>query len=214
MRLTELLNNQKHTFSFEFFPPKSEEAVDTLMGRAGELAALKPAFVSVTYGAGGSTRQRTLDVIVRLQKEVGLDAAAHLTCVGHSRDELIGILNTLRSSKEQGQSNFNNPGTVLVGAGADADLTPTFRLSGNVNHLWFEDTSTLEALRMQGSIPKPIGWDVSAAAIWRPLASQNIVGRLSAAALLPGKGFDSLFDEQDGDADAFYSVLANIILAF
>ena len=53
-----------------------------------------------------------------------------------------------------------------------------------------------------------------AAAIWRPLASQNIVGRLSAAALFPGNGFDDLFDEQDGSSNTFYSVLANIILAF
>jgi hypothetical protein len=123
------------------------------------------------------------------------------------------ILNDLRSSKEQGQSNFNNPGTVLLGVGADADLTPTFRLSGNVNHLWFENTATLQALRVEGSIPKSMGWDVSAAAIWRPLASQNIVARLSAAAFLPSKGFDDLFDQQ-GKAGAFYSVLANIILAF
>jgi hypothetical protein len=123
------------------------------------------------------------------------------------------ILNDLRSSKEQGQSNFNNPGTMLLGAGFDADLTPTFRLSGNVNHLWFENTATLQALRVEGSIPKDMGWDVSAAAIWRPLASQNIVTRLSAAAFLPSKGFDDLFDQQ-GKAGAFYSVLANIILAF
>jgi len=124
-----------------------------------------------------------------------------------------GILNSLRSSKEQGQSNFNNPGTMLVGAGVDADLTPQFRLSGNVNHLWFENTATLQALRVEGSIPKSIGWDVSGAAIWRPNASQNIVFRLSAAAFIPSKGFDDLFAQQ-GKASRFYSVLGNIILAF
>lgn len=124
-----------------------------------------------------------------------------------------GILNSLRSSKEQGQSNFNNPGTVLIGAGVDADLTPTFRLSGNVNHLWFANTATVEALRVQGSIPNSIGWDVSAAAIWRPLASQNIVLRLSGAVFQPSSGFDDLFDQQGGGS-RFYSVLGNIILAF
>jgi len=98
MRLSDLIQTQRHTFSFEFFPPKSDEAVETLVARASELAALKPAFVSVTYGAGGSTRQRTLDVIVRLQKELGLDAAAHLTCVGHSRGELIEILGHLQEA--------------------------------------------------------------------------------------------------------------------
>jgi len=124
-----------------------------------------------------------------------------------------GILNSLRSSKEQGQSNFNNPGTVLVGVGVDADLTPTFRLSGDVNHLWFANTATLQALRVEGSIPKSIGFDISAAAIWRPLASQNIVLRLSGAVLEPSKGFDDLFAQQ-GKEKRFYSVLANIILAY
>ena len=98
-----------------------------------------------------------------------------------------GILNTLRSSKEQGQSNFNNPGTILVGAGVDADLTPTFRISGNLNHLWFANTATLQALRVEGSIPKSIGFDISAAAIWRPFANQNVVFRLSGAVLEPSK---------------------------
>jgi hypothetical protein len=124
-----------------------------------------------------------------------------------------GILNSLRSSKEEGQSNFNNPGTILLGAGADFDLTPELRLSGNANHLWFENTATLQALRVEGSIPKAIGWDLSAAAIWRPKATQNLVFRLSAAALLPGKGFRDLFDNSGGNR-RYLSVLANIIVAF
>ncbi len=124
-----------------------------------------------------------------------------------------GILNSLRSSKEQGQSNFNNPGTMLVGAGADFDLTPTTRLSANANHLWFQNTATLQALRVEGSIPKSIGWDLSAAAIWRPKATQNIVFRLSAATLLPGKGFRDLFDNSQSHRN-YYSVLANVIVSY
>jgi hypothetical protein len=124
-----------------------------------------------------------------------------------------GMLNDLRSSKDEGQSNFNNPGTILVGAGTDFDLTPELRVSGNANHLWFENTATLQALRQEGSIPNAIGWDLSAAAIWRPKATQNLVFRLSAAALLPGKGFRDLFDNQNGHQN-YYSVLANIILAY
>jgi len=124
-----------------------------------------------------------------------------------------GILNSLRPSKEQGQSNFNNPGLMLLGAGADFDLTPEFRLSTNANHLWFENTSTLEALRNEGTIPKEIGWDVSAAAIWRPKATQNIVFRLSGAALISGRGFDDLFDNL-GNTGTYYSVLANVILTY
>ena len=124
-----------------------------------------------------------------------------------------GILNSLRSSKEQGQSNFNNPGTILLGTGADFDLTPTMRLSANANYLWFENTSNLRVLRSEGSIPKDIGCDLSAAAIWRPKATQNIIFRLSAATLLPGKGFKDLFTNRPRDRQ-YYSLLANVILSY
>lgn len=124
-----------------------------------------------------------------------------------------GILNSLRSSKEQGQSNFNNPGTMLLGVGADFDLTPDFRISANANHLWFENTATLQALRVEGSIPKDIGYDISAAAIYRPKANQNIVVRLSGAALFSGDGFRDLFDNL-GQNRNYYSILANVILTY
>ncbi len=124
-----------------------------------------------------------------------------------------GILNSLRSSKEQGQSNFNNPGTILAGVGVDADLTPELRLSANANHLWFHKTESLEALRVEGSIPKDIGWDLSMAAIYRPKSTQNVVFRLSGAALLPGDGFKDLFDQTD-TRDFHYSILFNAIFAF
>ncbi|MEL7317244.1 MAG: hypothetical protein AAFN04_01240, partial [Pseudomonadota bacterium] len=124
-----------------------------------------------------------------------------------------GILNALRPSKEQGQSNFNNPGTILVGAGFDFDLTPEFRLTGNANHLWFENTATLENLRIEGSIPKDIGYDLSVSAIWRPKANQNIVARLSAATLVAGDGFKDLFDNL-GNQNEFFSVLANVTLTY
>nr|WP_232089963.1 hypothetical protein [Sphingomonas sp. HMP6] len=124
-----------------------------------------------------------------------------------------GVLNSLRSSKEQGQSNFNNPGTVLVGAGADFDLTPAVRVSANTNHLWFANTTTLQVLRNEGSIPRDIGWDLSAAAIWRPKATQNIVARLSAATLIPGAGFRDLFASSNRNR-AYYSILANVVLSY
>ncbi len=124
-----------------------------------------------------------------------------------------GILNNLRSSKEQGQSNFNNPGTVLLGAGADFDLSATTRLSANVNHLWFHKTDTIEALRQEGTVPSSIGTDVSAALIWRPNANQNLVFRLSGAVFDPSRGFRDLFT-QSGKSDLFYSVLFNAILAY
>ncbi len=124
-----------------------------------------------------------------------------------------GVLNSLRTSKDEGQSNFTNPGTILLGTGADFDLTPKFRISANINHLWFENTAVLQVLRNEGSIPRDIGWDISGALIWRPKAIQNIVLRASAAVLLPGKGFNDLLTDKGRDK-GYYSMLFNTILSF
>jgi hypothetical protein len=124
-----------------------------------------------------------------------------------------GVLIDLRSSKEQGQSNFVNPGTVLLGVGADFDITPRFRLSTNVNHLWFENVAVIRALRMQGTIRNDVGWDLSAAAIFRPLAIQNLVFRLSGAVLQPGTGFRDLFVDQQRDR-RYYSILFNAVVTY
>jgi hypothetical protein len=121
-----------------------------------------------------------------------------------------GVINSLRSSKEEGQSNFTNPGTVLLGVGADFDLTPAWRVTTNANHLSFDTTQVLEAARQQAGIPREIGWDLSVAAIWRPLFNQNIVVRASGAALLPGKGYEALF----GDDELPYSFVLNVTLTY
>lgn len=120
-----------------------------------------------------------------------------------------GLLPNLRSSKEHGQSNFTNPGLRLLGVGADLDLTPTTRLSFNANHLSFDRTEVIEVLRQQENIDREIGWDLSAALIWRPLAIQNIVARLSVATLVPGSGFEDLYKTESN-----YSVLGNLILTY
>ncbi len=124
-----------------------------------------------------------------------------------------GILNDLRSSKEQGQANFTNPGTMLLGAGADFDVLPQLRVSANANHLWFATTATLQALRVEGSIPRDIGWDLSTAAIYRPKFNQNLVFRLSGAVLKPGAGFRDLFTNAPRTG-SYYSVLFNAVLAY
>jgi hypothetical protein len=120
-----------------------------------------------------------------------------------------GLLNSLRSSKEFGQSNFANPGLKLIGIGADFDLTPTLRVSTNVNWLQFVDTATLRIARAQGDIDKDIGLDASIAVIWRPMAIQNVVGRLSVATLVPGAGYRDLFEDQTA-----YAVLGNLVLTY
>ena len=102
-----------------------------------------------------------------------------------------------------------NPGTTLIGVGADFDITPEWRLSVNANKLGFANTSSLEVFRQVGSIDNDIGWDLSVSGIYRPFFSQNIVFRLSAAALLPGEGFEELYGDETS-----YSVLANLILTY
>jgi methylenetetrahydrofolate reductase (NADPH) len=82
-------------FSFEFFPPKTDEGTRQLFETVEALRPLGPAFVSVTYGAGGSTRQRTLELVKRLKRESEVEAMAHVTCVGSSRDELAAVLDEL-----------------------------------------------------------------------------------------------------------------------
>jgi hypothetical protein len=123
-----------------------------------------------------------------------------------------GILNSLRSSKEQGQSNFINPGTVLLGAGADFDVLPELRVSTNVNHLWFANKGVVEALRNQPLASRAIGWDASVSAVYRPTFIQNIAFRASGAMLFGGRGFADLFDT--GGGKVFHSVLFNLILTY
>ena len=124
-----------------------------------------------------------------------------------------GILNNLRSSKEQGQSNFNNPGTILAGIGADFDILPELRISANANQLWFVNTAILQVLRVEGSIPKGIGTDLSTAAIYRPKFNQNLVFRLSAAVFAPAAGFRDLFTNSPRD-NRYYSVLFNAVVSY
>jgi len=96
MKIRDLFQLQEQTFSFEFFPPKTTQEVDELLVRAQELKPLGPSFISVTYGAGGSTRRNTIDLVCRFQAELNIVAMAHLTCVGHSQAELREVLEELR----------------------------------------------------------------------------------------------------------------------
>ena len=98
MRIADRLRQGSPCFSFEFFPPKSEEGVAQLFTTLRELADLAPGFVSVTYGAGGSTRQLTVELTSAIKRETGIEAMAHLTCVGHGRTELAEILARLRAA--------------------------------------------------------------------------------------------------------------------
>ncbi len=92
MHISEVFRQHQPAISFEFFPPKSEAASQELFHTIQTLIPLKPAYVSVTYGAGGSTRELTHDLVVRLHHETNLSIVSHLTCVGSSREEIFQIL--------------------------------------------------------------------------------------------------------------------------
>ena len=117
MRIADRFAQPGPVFSFEFFPPKTPEAVERLYATATALKALKPAFVSVTYGAGGSTRQLTVDLVTRIKRDIGLETMAHVTCVGHTKAELADVLDrlaaggienvlALRGDPQKGQQTF------------------------------------------------------------------------------------------------------------
>ena len=92
MHARDIFTSGKPTVSFEFFPPKTSEAQENLFTTILELETIQPAFVSVTYGAGGSTRELTHDLVLRLKKQTSLDPVPHLTCVGHTEAEIEAIL--------------------------------------------------------------------------------------------------------------------------
>lgn len=98
MKIRRHLDPSNPCFSFEFFPPKTEEGTANLLKTLEELAPLEPGFVSVTYGAGGSTRDRTVELVTRIRATTGIEAMAHLTCVGHTREELRGLLQRLEAA--------------------------------------------------------------------------------------------------------------------
>src|SRR5687767_13200669 len=117
MRIDQLLSNGLPTVSFEFFPPKTDAGFNQLFQTIEDLKPLAPTYVSVTYGAGGSTRQKTVELVGRIQRDARIRAMAHLTCVGHTADEIGSVLQelwdagirnvlALRGDPPAGQSQF------------------------------------------------------------------------------------------------------------
>jgi methylenetetrahydrofolate reductase (NADPH) len=117
VHISEIFKRNPIAYSYELFPPKSKEAAEQLFATISDLSPLELAYVSVTYGAGGSTRNLTHDLVVRIQEETDLPVVSHLTCVGSTRDEIKAVLDTyaasgidnilaLRGDPPQGQGTF------------------------------------------------------------------------------------------------------------
>lgn len=122
-----------------------------------------------------------------------------------------GILPSLRPSKEQGQSNFQNPGLLLLGVGADVDLVPELRILLNASYLRFNNTQILGVLRNERSPDPSLGWDYSAGIQWRPFYNQNLILNASYAVLHFGKGLKQLYGSRQ---DKAHSAIVNLILNF
>ena len=127
MHIADIFKQHSPSLSFEFFPPKNAKASDELFQTIADLSPLGPSFVSVTYGAGGSTRELTRDLLIKLKQQTPLEVISHLTCVGTTKDEILNLLQIYRSNNiinimalrgdpPQGQSHF----TPTVGGLAHA----------------------------------------------------------------------------------------------
>jgi methylenetetrahydrofolate reductase (NADPH) len=135
MRIDELFTADGPVFSFEFFPPRTPEGVEILFETVAALKPLEPSFVSVTYGAGGATRDGTVEIATRVKREHGLEAMAHLSCVGEATQGLVEILDrleaggidnvlALRGDPPRGEAEFKGP---EGGLGSAAELAGFIR---------------------------------------------------------------------------------------
>ena len=95
MRIDQIIAQPQPVFSFEFFPPKTEAGREALVRTIDELKPLAPGYVSVTYGAMGSNRGQVIEIVSEIKNRIGIEAMAHLTCVGHTREELASVLDEL-----------------------------------------------------------------------------------------------------------------------
>ena len=124
------------------------------------------------------------------------------------------LVPNLRASKIQGQTNFVNPGLHLLNFGVDADMTPRTKLVANVNFLWFDEPQVLETFTFQGGIDDFIGTDLSLGLEFRPLLNDNAILIGGVSGLIPGRGFDDLYEQLDGKTNNLFSLFAELILEY
>ncbi len=154
MHIADILSQQRPTLSFEFFPPKTAEASEALYQTIGELEAYKPSFVSVTYGAGGSTRELTHDLVVRLKTTTSLDPIPHLTCVCHGEADIRVILERYA---EAGVSNI-----LALGGDPPRDLAGYDRNKDAFQHA-ADLVRFIRRFNERGGHPDPRGFGIGVA---------------------------------------------------
>jgi methylenetetrahydrofolate reductase (NADPH) len=152
MHMADILARDACTASFEFFPPQKDAGWEQLFASIAALERLAPSFVSVTYGAGGSTRERTRELVLRLRRETSLDPVPHLTCVGHTRGEMQAIL---ESYAAEGVSNI----LALRGDAPRGSVTQTGDFAHAADLVRF-----IRAFNESGRHPDPRGFGIGVAA--------------------------------------------------
>lgn len=154
MHIQDIFKQHTPTFSFEFFPPKTDEAEDQLIQAVHELEELIPSFISVTYGAGGATRQRTHDLVLRIQRETSCDPIPHLTCIRHTEREISDIL---QRYAEAGISNI-----LALGGDAPRDLVDYDRSRDRFHHA-VDLVRYIKDFNETGVHPDPRGFGIGVA---------------------------------------------------
>ena len=155
MHIQDIFQHQRPTFSFEFFPPKSSKAADTLYETIRDLTSCEPSFVSVTYGAGGSTRELTHDLVLKIKETTSIPPIPHLTCVAHSKDE---ITQTLERYSEAGIGNI-----LALRGDPPADMADYDR-SKDAFHYAADLVSHIKSFNASGKHPDPRGFGIGVAA--------------------------------------------------
>jgi len=154
MHIQDIFENHKTTISFEFFPPKSKTAAENLYTAIAELEPLKPSFVSVTYGAGGSTRELTHELVVRINETTNLEPIPHLTCVCHQEEEIAQII---RRYAEAGISNI-----LALGGDPPKDI-PNYDKADDAFQHAADLVDFIQKFNESGEHPEPRGFGIGVA---------------------------------------------------
>jgi methylenetetrahydrofolate reductase (NADPH) len=196
MHIADIVQRDSMTFSFEFFPPKTEQGWEKLFDRIRDFERLGPSFVSVTYGAGGSTREHTHELVVRLRRETSLDAIPHLTCFGHDKSVIRGILGRYA---EAGVSNI-----LAIRGDPPLDAQPYDYDADDLPHA-IDLVKFVRRINDEGIHPDPRGFGVIVAGF--PEGHAETPNRLEQMDHLKAKveaGADAVISQMFFDNRAFY----------
>lgn len=203
MHIQDIFKKYPTTFSFEFFPPKTDEAAEALFKSVTELESLKPSFVSVTYGAGGSTRDRTHALVERIQDQTSLNAVPHLTCIEHDEVEIEAVL--LRYAAK-GVSN-------LLALRGDPPQGSTQPVSGHLKYA-HQLVALIQKFNRSGKHPDPRGFGVGVAGF--PEGHPATPNRLKEIDYLKAKvdaGADAIITQLFFDNRDFFDFRERCVLA-